>query len=101
MELEDRVEKLKMEAKARREKQDMITDMFRPFLELHPSGKILMESVDLERKIQDLTEPAQFFDDESETEDESKAEKTLLFLRQLNALVGQFVKDSEVEKDGI
>lgn len=92
--LEEKIEKLKVEAKARRETQDMITDMFKPLFEAHPSGKILIESTKLERKIQDLTEPCQFF------EDEKKVEKVLLFIEQLNALTDQFIKDSEVEKDG-
>ena len=87
MELEEKIEKLKAETKARREMQDMITDLFKPIFEAHPAGKILMEVTKLEHKLQDLAEPNQFF------EDESKAEKVLLFLGQLNALVDQFIED--------
>lgn len=85
--LEEKIEKRKAEIKARREMQNMITDALKPFLEAHPAGKVLMESTKLDHKIQDLTEPGQFF------EDESKAEKVLLFLKQLNALVDQFIED--------
>ena len=86
-ELDKLLERKRLESKYSREATDLIAEVLEPLFDINDVGRCVKLYHGLTRKISDISDPKELFDDEE------KAKKTRLFLEQLTALIDQFIKD--------
>lgn len=91
-ELEKLLESKRLENKYSREATDMLAEIMEPLLDVNDTGRCISLYRKVTRKIADISEPRELFDNEE------KAKRTRVFLEQLNALIDQFIKDEEKKR---
>lgn len=91
-ELDKMLERKRLENKYSREATDMLAEIMEPLLDVNDTGRCISLYRKVTRKIADISEPRELFDNEE------KAKRTKVFLEQLNALIDQFIKDEEKKR---